>query len=43
MPDELKKATETVCEYCYLKYGCWCDACIVTKIKNEFSEEENEQ
>ena len=38
MPDELKEATEIICEYCYLKYECWCDTCIVTEIK-----EENEQ
>ena len=43
MPDELKKAAKIVCKYCYLKYERWCDACIVTKIKKEFNEEENEQ
>ena len=43
MPDELKKAAKIVCKYCYLKYECWCDACLITKIKKEFNEEENEQ
>ena len=42
MPDELKEASEIICKYCYLKYGCWCDACIVTNIKKEFEEKENE-
>lgn len=44
MPDELKKAADIVCKYCYLKYECWCDACIVTEIKKCNTEkEENEQ
>lgn len=43
MPDKLKEAIEIICKHCYLEPYCWCDTCIITKIKEYNTQEEEEE